>query len=89
MIKNLVPGSKCVVYVATSNEEVSKNSGTFQGFVPVGEDSSICLELDGNHGELEGTLRLIPTNMIAAIDVIELAKEEKEEKKYEDTHYYS
>ena len=89
MIKNLVPGSKCVVYIATSNEDITKNSGTFQGFVPVGEDSSLCLILDDTHGDMKGTLRLIPTNMIAAVDVIELAEEEVETKKYEDTHYYS
>ncbi len=89
MIKSLVPGSKCVVYLATSNDEIVKCSGKFDGFVPVGEDSSMCIILDESHGELAGKVRLIPTNMIAAIDIIEMAKEEEDEKKYEDNHYYS
>lgn len=89
MIKSLVPGSKCVVYLTTSNEEIVKCSGKFDGFVPVGEESSLCIILDESHGELAGKVRLIPTNMIAAIDIIEMAEEEEEKKKYEDNHYYS
>ncbi|NPA74975.1 MAG: hypothetical protein GXO25_02695 [Euryarchaeota archaeon] len=85
----LVPGSKCVVYSVSSNDEIMKTYGIFKGFVPVGEDSSLCIELDSNHGDMQGKYRLIPTNMISAIDIIELAEPKQEEKKYVDTHYYS
>ncbi len=86
----LIPGSKCVVYLTTTNEEIAKVSGTFEGFVPVGEDSSLCIRLDENHGDKKGLIRLIPVNMVAAIDVIELAEKKESDEKYEDTgHYYS
>ena len=87
-VETLVPGSKCVVYAATSHEEVAKSSGTFQGFVPVGEESSLCIVLDERHGEMAGKIRLIPTNMIVAIDVIEMAHVEDNRETNEDTHYY-
>ncbi len=86
----LVPGSKCVIYLATSNEEIAKVSGTFEGFVPVGEDSSLCITLDKSHGDKKGLVRLIPINMIAAIDVIELAEKKETDEGFEDAgHYYS
>ncbi len=86
-MESLALGSKCVVYVATSREEVQKSSGTFCGFVPVGEESSMCIVLDETHGELSGKIRLIPTNMIVAIDVIELGKDES--KREQEEAYYS
>ncbi len=87
-MEGLTPGSKCIIYLATSHEEIAKTHGTFQGFVPVGEESSLCIVLDETHGELAGKTRLIPTNMIAAIDIIEAAEIEENEEHYEDTHYY-
>ena len=87
-MEGLNPGSRCVIYLATSQEEIAKTCGTFQGFVPVGEESSLCIVLDESHGELAGKVRLIPTNMIAAIDIIEPAERKEEKETYEDTHYY-
>ena len=86
-MESIALGSKCVVHLATSNEELQKNSGTFCGFVPVGEDTSLCLILDEKHGELSGKIRLIPTNTILAIDIIETGKEEKKKENIEG-HYY-
>ncbi len=87
-MEKLTPGSKCVVYSVSSNEMVVKSSGIFRGFVALGEDTSICIELDENHGEMKGKLRLIPLGAIASIDVIELA-EELEEESEEEKIYYS
>ena len=87
-MENLLPGSKCVVYVSTSHDEIAKTRGTFEGFVPVGEESSLCIVLDESHGELKGKVRLIPTNVIVAIDIIEAAEPEETKDGYEDTHYY-
>ncbi len=86
-MESLALGSKCVVYVATSREDIQRSSGTFCGFVPVGEESSICLILDESHGEIGGRIRLIPTNMIIAIDVIELGNEEERKENIEGSYY--
>ena len=86
-MESLALGSKCVVYVATSREDVQKSSGVFCGFVPVGEESSMCLILDDAHGELKGKIRLIPTDMIVAIDVIELRSGEGKKENIEGSYY--
>ncbi len=88
-MKELTPDSKCVIYSVSSNEEILKTSGTFKGFVIIGDDSFLCIELGEEHGENAGKTRLISTNMIAVIDIQELAEVKKEEEKYPDTHYYS
>lgn len=86
-MEKLTPGSRCVVYSLSSNEMVVKSSGIFRGFVALGEDTSICLELDENHGEKKGTLRLIPLSAIASIDIIELAEPHEEEDEEEKIYY--
>ncbi|MCD6370380.1 MAG: hypothetical protein J7L63_02650 [Thermoplasmata archaeon] len=86
-MEKLTPGSRCVVYSLSSNEIVVKSSGIFRGFVALGEDTSICLELDENHGEKKGILRLIPLGAIASIDVIELAELHEEDDEEEKIYY--
>lgn len=86
-MEKLTPGSKCIVYSMSSNEMVVKTSGIFRGFVPLGEDTSICIELDESHGEMKGKLRLIPLGAISSIDIIELVEDEEEESEEEKIYY--
>jgi len=86
-MNKLTIGSKLVIYSITSHDGLMKSSGIFQGFVAVGEDTSLCLELDETHGDLKGKIRLIPLSSIAAIDVIEFAEEEEEEDEGEKLYY--
>lgn len=86
-MNKLTLGSRLVVYSISSHDGLMKSSGIFRGFVAVGEDTSLCLELDDTHGELKGKTRLIPLSAIAAIDVIELAEEEEEEDEGEKLYY--
>ncbi len=86
-MKTLTPGSKCVIYAVSSNEDVHRTSGIFQGYVPLGEDTSLCIELDDSHGDMKGKLRLIPISSIAAVDIIELADDQEEEKEEEKIYY--
>lgn len=86
-MNKLTIGSKCVVYSLTAHNSIMKSRGTFKGFVAVGEDTSLWLELDESHGEMKGKTRLIPIGSIAAIDVIEFAEEEEEEDEGEKLYY--
>jgi len=86
-MNRLTVGSKLIVYSITSHDGLMKSTGIFKGFVAVGEDTSLCLELDESHGELKGKIRLVPLSSIAAIDVIEFAEEEEEEDEGEKLYY--
>jgi len=86
-LHRLTIGSKCIVYSISSHDAILKTTGTFKGFVAVGEDTSLCIELDENHGDMKGKVRLIPLSSVAVIDVIEFAEEEPEEDEGEKLYY--
>ena len=86
-MNRLTIGSKCVVYSISSHDSILKTTGTFKGFAAVGEDTSLCIEMDEAHGEMKGKIRLIPISSVAAIDVIEFAEEEEQEDEGEKLYY--
>ena len=86
-MNRLTVGSKCVVYSISSHDVIMKTTGVFQGFVAVGEDTALCIEMDESHGEMKGKTRLIPLGSVAAIDVIEFAEEEETEDEGEKLYY--
>lgn len=77
----LTVGSKVRVRSAGSQEEALVSNGTFRGLVSVGGDNSLAIELDD--GEEKGRIRLIPTNALFAVDILEAAKPAEEEKRTE------
>ena len=78
----LTIGTKCRVYLQTENEKIGVSIGKFMGFINIGEDSALVLEME----EVEGKYRIIPISSIVAIDVIELKK--ADEKKEEIPSYF-
>jgi hypothetical protein len=67
----LTVGSRCRVKSIESREKPQISHGTFRGYVAIGRDEALCIELDDSHGEQAGRIRLIPTHMIVAVDVLE------------------
>ena len=88
-MNKLLPGTKCVVYSMSSNDTIVKTSGTFCGYVMLGEDTAICIEMNEKHGDMKGKIRLIPMGAVASIDVIEAPDEEESKEKEEEHFYYS
>ena len=86
----LVPGSKYVIYSASSDKDAMITSGTFVGYTYIGkEEGGICIKMDESHGDKKGHIRIIPIGMILAIDVVETKKKRKKKKEEEATHYFS
>ena len=76
----LTKGSKYIVTSLGSREEPLVSSGTFSGYVSVGNGGAIILELDKTHKKMAGKSRIIPIHMILAIDVVkQVAKEDEDE----------
>lgn len=68
-----------------TRQELIESRGRFKGFVSVGSTDGMVVELDGSHGDLEGTRRVIPTHMLLTVDVLEAVEEEAEA---EDAHIH-
>ena len=77
----LTVGSKVRVRSAGNQEEALISTGVFRGLVSVGGDNSLAIELDDSVKEEKGRIRLIPTNALFALDVLEAAKAAEEEKR--------
>ncbi len=74
----LTKGSKYRVVSLETREKPLVTHGIFKGYAAIGHDEGICLELDESHKESAGRMRIVPTHMILAIDVIESAEKEEE-----------
>ena len=76
----LTEGSKYVITSLGSRDEPIKSTGVFRGYVSIGNGGAIVIELDKSHKGMGGKMRIIPTHMILAIDVMKKAKrtDEKE-----------
>jgi hypothetical protein len=74
----LTKGSKYRVKSIESRDKPLVTHGTFEGYTVVGHDEAVLITLDDSHKEMAGRKRIIPTHMIVAIDVVEIAEESKE-----------
>jgi hypothetical protein len=79
-ITKLTKGSRYKIVIKAENTNTFISEGEFQGYVQFGQDSGLCVLID-SEGKGKVT-RLIPSNNVLYIDVIE-AKEEEEVKKKE------
>lgn len=91
MIKNadtpqLTLGSKYHVRSLASREAVLDTTGTFRGVVSVGTIDGLAIEVE-TPKELKGKMRVIPTHMVLAIDILEAVKKEEEAKDEAVMHY--
>ncbi len=85
-IMELIPGSKYLIYSIGPDKEAIETKGTFVGYAYISKDEGgICIKMDSSHGEREGMIRIIPTSMILAIDIL---KEKKVKKKEEEPSHY-
>lgn len=81
----LTLNSKYKIRSLASREAVLETTGTFRGIVSIGTIDAIAMEL--SDGDMKGRMRVIPTHMVVAIDIVEAAKKEEESPEDADMHY--
>jgi hypothetical protein len=85
----LTKGSKYRIESLESRDKTLVTNGEFLGFTMMGNIDGIAMRLDKTHDHMSGKVRIIPSHMIVALEVIEAKKEEPEkEKKPSDPHFY-
>jgi hypothetical protein len=85
MITHLTKGSRYRIVSASSTEENTVSEGILNGFLSMGEEPALLIDIGENGQE---KLRIIPVNAILYIDVIS-HNEEKEKEEKGDTNYIS
>jgi len=86
----LTEESRCIIHSLGDRNTMLVSRGIFKGYSRLGNAAeAICLELDESHGDIAGKTRLIPSHVVLAIDLIEVA-EERDEETPDDMHagYY-
>lgn len=82
-------GSKYRILSLGSREEMLETRGTFRGVVSLGTVDAMGVELDEFHKDFKGKIRLIPSHMVLAIDILEAAPEKEKAKKEDSNLHYS
>ena len=79
-VPSLTLGSKFRILSLQDRERSMETKGTFRGITTVGSIDAVAIE------DEHGKLRVIPSHMVLAIDIVEAAPTE-EEKDLGDVHY--
>jgi hypothetical protein len=79
------------IYKITSlggRDKLLETEGTFKGFINIGVDETgLLMELNENHGEMIGKIRIVPLHVILLIDVLDAKTNEKKDDSKEMSHY--
>jgi hypothetical protein len=76
----LIEGSEYEVQSLGSRENPLVTKGIFRGYTMVGiHAEALCIELGSSHKKFEGKIRVLPSHMILAIDIIKEGEEEEDE----------
>jgi len=82
----MTPGSKYRVRSFLTREQVLETEGVFKGVTVVGSADGIVMEVPGKGGAA-AQLRVIPTHMVVAIDILESVKAVEKKTVEENVHY--
>lgn len=84
----LTVGSHVRIKSLGSKDQPLLSFGIFKGYAIVGASDGICLELDKVHKELTGKIRIIPSHMVMALDIMKAVKSDKKEEKETTERYF-
>lgn len=84
----LTVGSNCRIKSLGSKDKPLLSFGIFKGYTAIGSSDGICIELDEIHKDLAGKIRIIPSHMVMAIDILEAVKSDKKEEKETTERYF-
>ena len=79
------------VYKITSlggHDKFLETEGIFKGFINIGVDETgLLMELNKNHGEMNGKIRIVPLHVILLIDILDAKTNAKKDDSKEMSHY--
>jgi hypothetical protein len=79
------------VYKITSlggRDVLLETEGVFKGFISMGVDETgLLIELNRNHGDMSGKIRIVPIHVILLIDILESRENEKKDDDKLMSHY--
>jgi hypothetical protein len=77
---SLTTGSLLILRSADKGESPLVTQGIFRGYVNLGGDQAMSIEMDGKNSEGQALTRMIPCAAILSLDILTPAKPEEEKK---------
>ena len=100
-VPKLIPGSRYRVLSMMTRDEPLETEGTFKGYSMVGNIDALVIDITkkgkgkgkgkgkkAKGGKEEEQLRLIPTQMVIYIEILDQVEEKKEEEQASTSRYY-
>jgi len=84
----LTEGSEYKITSLGSRDSLIETFGVFKGFITIGVDETgVLMELNSNHGDMAGRMRIVPLHVILLIDVMTVKENEKKDDFKGMSHY--
>ena len=84
----LTVGSVYKITSLGSRDSVLETEGVFKGFISIGVDETgLLIELSRSHGDMGGSIRIVPLHVILLIDILDAKEETKNEDDKGMSHY--
>lgn len=84
----LTTGSSYCIASLSSRDHTVVTSGVFKGYISIGSEEGMVMELDESHEEHKGQQRVVPIHMILFIDIVEALEAEEDEESRLDAERY-
>ncbi len=84
----LTEGSEYKIISLGGKDKSIETYGFFRGFISVGlDENGLVMELGSKHEDLQGKMRIIPLQVVLAIDVLEMKENDKVDDEKGVSHY--
>ena len=83
----LTEGSEYKITSLGGKDILLETQGVFKGFISIGEETGLLIELNASHGDMAGKTRIVPLHVLLLIDVLSIKENEKVEDDKGMSHY--
>ena len=84
----ITKGSEYKITSLGAKDNPIETQGVFKGFISIGVDETgLLIELNENHGDMRGKIRIVPLHVILLIDILNAKEDIKKDDGKEMSHY--
>ena len=83
----LTEGSEYKITSLGGRDSLIETQGVFKGFISIGDETGLIMELNASHGSIAGKTRIVPLHVLLLIDVLAAKENEGKDDSREMSHY--
>ena len=83
----LTEGSEYKITSLGGRDALIETQGVFKGFISIGDETGLIIELNATHDNMIGKTRIVPLHVLLLIDVLNVKENEKDDADKDISHY--